>query len=812
MRDTLEVATNIESPGENRHMSHRRFSKTPLAAAIGGILAQAAPLAIAQSTDGSNALEEIVVTATRREQSIQDIPYNISAISGNEIAAAQISDNADLMRAIPGVAVVDRGHRNAGVINGIMIRGLNVDGSALGDYALNTVPTVSTYVNDTPIYANFLLKDIQRVEVLRGPQGSLYGSGSLGGTVRYITNAPDPEAFAGRLSASAGQTDGSDGQNYSVDLMLNAPLSDRAAFRLAAGTVQNDGIVDYVNVYELDANGVPVAPAGVLAPDSRVISVKDADDVDITYARAALLFEPSERSKITVSLHTQSDDIGGRRQQTVGLDGLGRTYGDYENGSIQLEPSSRDVTLGSLEAEIDLGFATLTSSTSTYEHEGDSISENTGFYAQLNWLGAYYYNYPRPMAQAVRTYEDKAFVQEFRLVSNGERDIDYVVGAFYRDQDMNSTQQSFLRGFKNWADTAFGAPPSFVISDMDFDYERDESFKDLGIFGELTFNISDTFRMTAGARYFDNEFVNNTRMGVGLWTSFNILDTANFKVDEDDVLFKLNASLDLSDSMMIYGTVSEGYRRGGSNAVPLSGTFAEDPGWLQYDSDSAINYEIGIKGTTDSMRYTVAAFLVDWDNVQVNTASSNWGFFTAANGDGARTSGLEIELDGRINENWQYRFGYAFVEAELTDAILAPTAAATLLALDGAYLPGTPKHTLNAALTHHQELGNGLLWSNRIDAYRQSETRNAINADLTSPGRFNVELDSFALLNYVTTLSRDSWEASLFVRNLTNEEGVTGLFTETYMGTDPSQNYFGNGNKQFLALPRTVGISVSWNF
>ena len=114
-------------------------------------------------------------------------PYNISAVSGASIEARQVADAPELMRSIPGVAVVDRGYRNSGVITGINIRGLNVDSSALGDYAVSTVPTVSSYVNDTPIYANFLLRDLERVEVLRGPQGTLYGSGSLGGTIRYIT-------------------------------------------------------------------------------------------------------------------------------------------------------------------------------------------------------------------------------------------------------------------------------------------------------------------------------------------------------------------------------------------------------------------------------------------------------------------------------------------------------------------------------------------------------------------------------------------------------------------------------------------------
>lgn len=795
-----------------------RSRNTPLAAAIFSILtgatltahAQDEPPAAGTGNAASRTLDEIVVTATRREESILDVPYNISAISGRDIAAAQITDNTDLMRMIPGVAVVDRGYRNSGVINGIMIRGLNVDGAALGDYALNTVPTVSTYVNDTPIYANFMLKDISRVEVLRGPQGTLYGSGSLGGTVRYIMNSPDPSAFEGSVSGSLSTTDGSDGQNYSVDAMLNVPLSNRMAFRLSTGTVQNDGIIDYVNVYELDADGIPVAPAGPLAPDQVLRRVKDADDVDIVYAHASLLFEPNDDLTLTLSHRYQSDEIGGRRQQTVGLNGFGAAYGEFENGSIQLEPSSRDVNLTALEVDIDLGFATLTSSTSVYEHEGDSISENTGFYAQNGWLGAYYYNYPRPMAQAVRTYEDKAFVQELRLVSIGDNVIDWVAGIYYKDQDYLSTQQSFLRGFQIWADTAWG--PGSVISDKDFDYARDENFKDLGIFGELTYNVSDTFRISGGARYYDLEATNDTFMAVGLYTSFNIIDTASFKVDDDGVLFKFNAAWDINENTMLYGTISEGYRRGGSNAVPLVGTFAEDPGWLQYGPDEVVNYEVGVKGTSGWLRYSAAVFMVDWDDIQVNAASTNWGFYTALNGDSARTTGLELELDGYLTDNLSFALGYAYVNAELTDDIRAPTAAAPIIALDGAELPGTPSHSVNLSFTHVADLRSGYTWTNHLSGFYQSSTRNAINADLASPGKFNVKLDGFGLVNYVSTVSRGAWDASVFVRNLTNEEGVTGLFTELYMGTDPTQNYYGNGNKQFITQPRTIGVSLSYRF
>ncbi|HNP65233.1 MAG TPA: TonB-dependent receptor plug domain-containing protein, partial [Woeseiaceae bacterium] len=286
------------------------FSRTPIAVAIGVALATSSPIVTAQTTD-EPLLDEIVVTATRREASVQDIPYNISAISGAAIANAQIVDNTELMREVAGASVVDRGYRNVGVINSVMIRGLNVDGTAFGDYALNTVPTVSTYVNDTPIYASFMLKDIERIEVLRGPQGTLYGSGSLGGTVRYIMNAPNPDEFEGYVSGWGSQTDGSEGSNWGADLVVNMPLSDNSAVRLMAGTIQADGIVDAVNVYELDSNGIPVAPNGVLDPAAVYRRVEDADDVDISYGRASLYVEPSDSFNFTLSYQAQSDDIGG---------------------------------------------------------------------------------------------------------------------------------------------------------------------------------------------------------------------------------------------------------------------------------------------------------------------------------------------------------------------------------------------------------------------------------------------------------------------------------------------------------------------
>ena len=172
------------------------------------------------------ATDEIIVTATRREQTVQEIPFNISAVSGDALEKANIIDAVEALRTVPGISIQDRGYRNSGVTNGIVIRGINVDAGTQGDVPLAAPPTVATYVDNTALYGNFILKDIERVEVLRGPQGTLYGSGSLAGNVRYIMAKPSTEGFSGKASISAGVTDGSDGYNVNPDILLNMPLSD----------------------------------------------------------------------------------------------------------------------------------------------------------------------------------------------------------------------------------------------------------------------------------------------------------------------------------------------------------------------------------------------------------------------------------------------------------------------------------------------------------------------------------------------------------------------------------------------------------
>jgi len=789
----------------------RRIPRSALSAAIAQALLAGAGSALAvpafaQDAAAQTELAPVIVTALRREQDILDVPYNISSVSGDEIALRQTLDAPELLRGIAGVSMVDRGQRNAAVVSGIRIRGLNVDSSALGDYAVSAVSTVSTYVDDTPLYANFLLKDIQRVEVLRGPQGTLYGSGSLGGTVRYVMNPPELGEYRASVGGALSSVDGSDGIGVAGDLTLNMPVGETMAVRLNLSAADYPGVTDYVNLYVLDAEGMPVAPNGVLDPATEYRSKKDSDDVEIWYGRLAARWEPSDTFNATLSFFAQSDDVGGRRQQTPGSDGFGTSYRDYENGSIQLEPATRDAELAALEMNIDLGFATLTSSTSYYDHSGDSTSENTGFYAQAGFL-SFYYNYPRPMASAERTWSDRSFIQELRLVSDTGGKVDYVAGLWYQDQDLFSTQDSYLVGFKRWWDAFAPGAAGAVTGDQDFLYRRAETFEDKAIYGELTWHATDRVHLTGGLRWFDNESRNDTVINLPLYTDLFSETEATFESSEDDVLVKANIAIDVGDDELVYLTYSEGYRRGGSNAVPLApSNFSEDPAWQVFSADTVDNYEIGIKGTVGSLRYDLSVFQVEWNDPQLNTATPNWGFFVVANGESAESRGVELQLSGTAGDHLSYGFGWAYVDAEFSEDFISPVG--TLFALDGDPLPGAPENTLNAALDWRTAVMGDKEFIAHLDGFYQSSMRNSIGTSEV----FNVPLDGFQIWNTAFTLAADQWNASLWVKNLFNEEGITGTFTELYMGTAPALGYFGNGAKDMISLPRTVGVSFNYTF
>ena len=811
--------------------SETSFNKTKIALAV-AMASSILPYTNQANADESATLEEIVVTATRREMNASDIPFNISAITGDEIEAANITDVQELMRAMPGITVADGGGRFAENNNVITIRGLNVDPSAT-DRRFLSDPTVSTYVGDTPVFANFVLKDIKRVEAMRGPQGTLYGSGSLGGTVRFVMNEPSTEKFDARIDTSIGTTSSSPGQNFSADIMLNIPLSDELAFRFSSGIIDNDGVIDYANVYATDADGIPLAEGGDIAYGKPIYTNnKQADTVDVDYSKAALKWTPNDDFEATLTYMNQKGDYGGRRQVTSGPDGWGEYYGDYEIGAVINEPSSNESEFTSLEMTYDLGFATLSSSTSQYDRSYEGISDNTGFFAAKGWLYWYGYGYmPRPAMAAERQNSEKAFVQELRLVSNGDQNVDWTIGAFYMDQEASAAQQTRARGFQEWWAAASGPvpyqgyladPPYSYIglyynpdSNITFDWTHDRDFTDFALFGEVTWNLSEKLAATVGARYFDNEDKVTSQTSFPIFYVYN--PTIEDTQEDSDTLLKFNLAWDYSENTMMYGTISEGYRRGGTNAAPVrpDESFPNDPEWSSFGSDTVMNYEVGIKSQLDRLNYTMSAFYVDWSDPQVNVATPSGAYYAVANGNSASSKGIETEFNWAFSDAITMFGGYTYVDASLSndlylhDASDLTSGKSELRATNGAQLPGTPKNTINIGAKHEQILDSGLLLITRVDGYYQSDVENSI---LNIDPDWATTLDGFDLWFMSTTLVADHWTASLVAKNLFNERGTVATYKEEYMTSDVVNGFYGTGQKDFITAPRTITLKASYRF
>ena len=806
--------------------------------------------------DDENSYIEEIVTATARETTVLDVPYNISTLSGVDIASRSILDNSELLRNFVGISSIDRGYRNAGTTSNIRIRGLNVDSSLLQDYPVSAAASVSTYVDNTPVFANFLLKDLKRVEVLRGPQGTLYGSGSLGGTIRYITNDPVVGVNEGSFSYTASSVDGSDTIGNAADLVYNLSIGEKFAYRVVLSKIDYPGITDYVNVLSTtDVEDIGGAGASIGIPaigdfgfsnfftaPPVANTVKDADTVGVDFMRHKILVDLTENIDLTYTAIRQEDNIGGRRQASYGTRYVlssscvslldpncynTTTYGKYENGALMLEPSNREVEMSVLEVTYDAPYNDLIFSSSSYERSGDSITDNTGFFAGTGTFTSPAYGYfndffgvggnfatpPRPYAPTERQYTNDADTMELRLVSDLDTFdmFDYVVGIYDKVENQSRAQQTYVKGSNLWNYYYWGVDYIVDPLEQDFDYNVAERIKTRAYFGELTYDFTSEVDVTIGVRNFQVDAVANMNSAFKLYDVFPVADTD--ENNESGRTTKINISYRPEGTGQHYFlTSSEGFRRGGVNAVPTDGPLAEDLGWVPFESDSVQNIEFGVKGTMDNgTYYNVSYYLVEWENPQLNTATPINGYYAVINGDEAETNGFDVELSGTVG-NFDWGFGYAYNQSRLTSDLFTPADTPVLYAKSGAKLPGSPEHTLNLNLARTRYFsGRGGIFSgfvNRLDIYAQSETRNYIGSDPL----YDAEFEDFRISNASTTFFNDSFYVSLFIKNISNERGITGAFLNNAFGPNPSQGFYGSNGREFYALPRTVGITINRAF
>ncbi len=809
------------------------FQRGLLASAIGLITFDTA---IAESFS----LEEVVVTATRRAETVQDIPYNISAMTGDTLAKQGITDMSKLARNITGLTLVDKGGRDNGASSGLIMRGLNADAtSGTGDGAALTPNTVSTYVDDVPVFYNIHMKDIDRVEVLRGPQGTLYGSGSLGGTIRYIYNKPDTEAFSMEAGSRLSSTEGSSGLNTDTHTVINIPLADNMALRTVFGYVENQGFIDQTSMVSTDATGNVIADTNqglASSADTPPLyrSSKDTNNERTKHFRLSYLWDINESTSTTLTYHHQEDSYGGRQAVNFNHpDG-----GDNKSTLAQKESLDRELDVYSWDMEMDLGFAAFSSNVSYYETESHSLGDlnatylNAGF-SYLDPSDGYGINQIslRPHFLADYTEEQQGTSVELRLASNGDGPIDYVVGLFYLERQYEAEQHDKLLGY--WEAThptlktevydATNRPAPLTKDDI-YLQVTDDTFTDKAVFGEVTYHINDRWQVTAGMRAFDQTFdaSNDIYLPEGGILNSTVGDIRGLvptgsKEDFKDEIFKLNTSYDLTGDVMVYFTWAEGFRHGGVNRIPTSDQvnniyIAEDPEFGKYKSDKAENWELGIKGSAmeDRLSFSAAMFQIDWQDVQIQGETPNLFYPAVLNGDTATSRGVELEVKYAVTQNLQVTLGYAYTNAELTNDF---TIGGETIGRDGDNLPGVPENTANLGVNYVSSLSNGMDLSYNLSGAFVDSVQNGLNKDSSDYS----EDPSHSLWGVSVALDAEQWGISLFVDNVFDEQA-------RYGSSGPSDNVvspdgFTRPGYQlnrdlatFVNRPRTAGVDVYYRF
>ena len=790
---------------------------TPLAIGVVAALYGSAVLA------DDNALQEIIVTATRRSVSAQDIPASITAITGKTLEQAGIVDTVDLGRALAGIDVIDKGPFSGVNGSALIIRGLNSD-STSGEFIQSSpiVPPVATYVDDTPLFFNLRLQDLDRVEILRGPQGTLYGSGSLGGTIRYVQNAPDPSAFDAKVEAGVSSTAHTSAVNYDVNGMLNLPVSETLAFRLNAGYTDEAGFINQPNLYALDASGAPIPaqPGNLLSPPETY--AKDGTNAyHYRSARAAVLWKPGDGFQAQLSYYYQLSKADGYPYAAP-------FYGTNSLSSSDYIPATTDdrIDLVALTMEGDLGFATLTSNTSWAKHENTSQGDVTSLYDFFPFYGALYGANPRALVVGNQGYDDKPWAQEIRLASKTGGAYEWVAGLFYKSEKTDIIEHDFYPGYLDYynacvpvygagdgisnsqcgiGETAYTASPTTVIDgipivkDQAYIGDFQTRYTDLAAFGEFTWHFAANWSVTGGTRLFKQTVFQSQQTGL-------LFDGPGYIANETQsdswrkALWKVNLAYQIDPTNLTYATWSQGFRRGAVNALPPNEAavgYVTDPGLFKVAPDTADNYEIGVKGTVENrFRYSAAIFDIQWHNVQQSAFLTPLALPGAINVGEAYSRGLEAEMYGVLTDHWTAQFDYTYDQTKMTSLnALALTGLTVPPPPAGSALPGTPKSTAAAALAYeHVHVGDGELRF-AVNAHYQSSLIPALSATIPTVGGYTIV---GARASY--TLSH--WNSTLYVDNLTNQVGINSY-------TDPSQ--WGKYYQALVSRPRTIGITIGYS-
>jgi outer membrane receptor protein involved in Fe transport len=807
-----------------------RASSRTLSATIAAVLATAAPGARAQDDD---VIANVTVTATRRAESIQEVPLNIAAIGGDRIAQQGLSDLVEVSRTVPGLFVLDQGGRAA---NAIIVRGLNA-APVTGTEALGNTGggTVATYVGEIPLFVDLKLEDMERVEVLLGPQGTLYGAGTLGGAIRYIPRRPQFDATTVTLRGDTYALSQSDGLGAKGGMTFNVPFGERLAFRASFDYLDDPGFIDYNYLVRVPGVSDPQPdlsnPAAVAANLSRK---EDVDSEKTWSGRAALRWQVSETVDADLTYYYQDQDVGGRTLNQRDSFGTGR----YESAQRYLEPNERKNQLTALEITADLGFAELTSATGYSKYDEIGQRDQTDLLITLQYS---YEAFPTFSAFTRDGQEDETVNQEIRLVSTGDGPWKWLAGAFYNKYDSVNFSKEFTPGYSQYM--LDNGEDGVLRPDALEYYAVDKTeLVEKAAYGELAYAITDRWQVTVGARWYEYDLDTRTATDLpldattlhpdGRGPNDIILVYEPGGQSDDGSLFKFNTSYKFTPGALAYFTVSEGYRVGNSNGIALcsggSGgqNVCAQPNEFQYFPDSTVNYEIGVRTQWLDRRLTLngAVFYVDWTDPQLTSSTKVGAAPITINGKGARSQGIELSFDASVTDRFSVRGSYGYADAELTETatdlirtIEPPAPGSTNFApifvsgLKGDRLPGSPKHQGNIFASYAMPLNNA--WELTLN-YGIS----AIGDIFTRAGNrgSGEALPGFALHSMSAAVDAGSWTLTAYAENLLNKYAETGArTTPLYIQTAADANGDPVAVRAYskdVVRPREIGLRFTYNF
>jgi iron complex outermembrane receptor protein len=755
---------------------------SPAMAQDGATAATAAPGPVVNATEANPAAAgEIIVTAQKRREDVKNVPLSISVLGGGALEQQRVVDFQDLGRIVPGLAVTNTG---ASSLSRLSLRGIASD---------QGTSTVGVYLEDISLTIPNLfftgatlpeLFDIDHVEVLRGPQGTLFGASSLGGAIRFIPSKPKLDRVEGEISGDISKTKRA-GTNYSVRGVINLPIvNDMIALRVGAVRRDDSGFVT-----RYDGAGEAHGDVG----GERSTSV-----------RATLLIEPDDTLSIEPALLWQKVNNNGTSIFQIS------TLPDYRQDKVTAEKIRDKLIVPSLTIRKDFGALNLTSVTSYVQRDNnrrmDGQIYNSEFVASVvdPTFGNNYdtiAGLPGPYDNNVRA---KQFSQEIRLGSPSTEEsggrFEWQVGGYYFRQNIRTLDDEYVTGLGSALRTLYPQDPAAILgaplnNDVLGFFHYTNRSREYALFAQASFLVLPKLKLTVGGRQSWARYGYDISEGGFLALGTPATDHRTGK--EQPFIPKASLSYEASRQATVYATVSKGYRLGGVNSpLPTScGTSLQQFGITStdgiYDSDSLWSYEGGAKLRLFNNRLSINAsgFYIDWSSIQQRLSLNSCGYVTTVNAGDARSYGGEAEITARVTNDLTLTLSGAVNDAKLSDAA-AGTGAAS-----GQYLPFVPRYNFSAAADYTRTLGDDLAVHAHGDVNQTGKSNGTFrttDADYRRP--------AYTVVNVNIGASTGPIDVSVFVRNLLNNDKIiqrpSALFTR----------------QGLIVRPRTAGVSATYKF